>query len=490
MDEQIAVEELIQLEEYLSLYPEDDDIDSDMEVCFSSESESENEEDTSNSENRTNVINFHREGNKKNLTNDQRKFLVDRLLMMSTDGVLPKGAMKTMCEEYNVTRVTLWRLWSTVKSQLQQGLIVDVNNKKKGRAGRKPKEWDLEKIKAIPIEKRTTIRALANALEIGISVVYRLMKSGKLRAHTSSIKPSLSDKHKINRLRFILGQIIPRTVDSLPRFSCMYNVIHIDEKWFYMSKQTQRFYLFPWEEEPYRACQNKRFIPKVMFEGVVARPIIAENGVIIWDGKIGIFAFTQIQYAKRNSCNRDVGTAETKAIQSITKEVIRSKLINEVLPAIRAKWPAGSCKEIWIQQDNARPHINVNDADFNEAATKDGFQIRLTCQPAQSPDLNVLDLGFFAAIQSLQYKAFPSNVDELVKAVEDAFDAFEPKSLSYTWLHYKYIMLEVLNCDGGNKYKNPHKGKKKLDNLGLLPTEVEVPEDLIQKTMEHLQDAA
>ena len=29
-----------------------------------------------------------------------------------------------------------------------------------------------------------------------------------------------------------------------------------------------------------------------------------------------------------------------------------------------------------------------------------------------------------------------------------------------------------------------------MDNLGLLPTEVEVPEDLIQKTMEHLQDAA
>lgn len=41
MDGEIVVEELIELEEFMSLYPEDDDVDSDMEVCFSSDSESE-----------------------------------------------------------------------------------------------------------------------------------------------------------------------------------------------------------------------------------------------------------------------------------------------------------------------------------------------------------------------------------------------------------------------------------------------------------------
>lgn len=96
--------------------------------------------------------------------------------------------------------------------------------------GRKRKEWNLEKLQAIPVEKRTIIRALAIALEIGMSAVYRLMKSGKLRAHTSSIKPSLLDKHKVNKLHFILGQIILRTIHSLPKFSSMYNVIHLDEK--------------------------------------------------------------------------------------------------------------------------------------------------------------------------------------------------------------------------------------------------------------------
>lgn len=41
--------------------------------------------------------------------------MVDKLLMMSTDGVLPKGAVKSMCELFNVTRVTVWRIWSTTK---------------------------------------------------------------------------------------------------------------------------------------------------------------------------------------------------------------------------------------------------------------------------------------------------------------------------------------------------------------------------------------
>ncbi|KAJ0089003.1 hypothetical protein Patl1_32304 [Pistacia atlantica] len=77
-----------------------------------------------------------------------------------------------------------------------------------------------------------------------------------------------------------------------------------------------------------------------------------------------------------------------------------------------------------IQQDNARTHINHNNDEFCQSATQDGFDIRLMCQPANSPDLNVLDLGFFSAIQSLQYKDSPKTVDEVVNAVVKSFEAF------------------------------------------------------------------
>lgn len=56
----------------------------------------------------------------------------------------------------------------------------------------------------------------------------------------------------------------------------MYNVIHMDVKWFYMSNETQSNYLFPWEEELYRVVQS-------MFMGVVARPIMDANGEVVWD---------------------------------------------------------------------------------------------------------------------------------------------------------------------------------------------------------------
>ena len=58
--------------------------------------------------------------------------------------------------------------------------------------------------------------------------------------------------------------------------------------------------------------------------------------------------------------NRKRGELETKPIQSITKEHMRSMLITNVLPTIKAKWPHGMSKHIFIQLDNTKPHIAHN----------------------------------------------------------------------------------------------------------------------------------
>ena len=46
-------------------------------------------------------------------------------------------------------------------------------------------------------------------------------------------------------------------------------------------------------------------------------------------------------------------------------------LITNVIPTIRAKWPSILSKDIIIQQDNAKPHIALNDKDFVDEAIKD-----------------------------------------------------------------------------------------------------------------------
>lgn len=73
---------------------------------------------------------------------------------------------------------------------------------------------------------------------------------------------------------------------------------------------------------------------------------------------------------------------------------------------------------IFIQQDNnVRTHIYCNDIEFCEAASQDGFDIHLICQPSNSQDLNVLDLGFSTTIQSLQHKESLLTIDELINAL-------------------------------------------------------------------------
>lgn len=110
----------------------------------------------------------------------------------------------------------------------------------------------------------------------------------------------------------------------------MHYTVHIDKKWFYLTRAAHRFYLTPEEADPHRSCKNKNFITKVMFMCVVCRPIFAEDGSVIFDGKIGIFPFTEQIAAKRTSKNRPAGTLETKPIQSITREVTKACLINQV----------------------------------------------------------------------------------------------------------------------------------------------------------------
>ena len=52
---------------------------------------------------------------------------------------------------------------------------------------------------------------------------------------------------------------------------------------------------------------------------------------------------------------------ELKAMTSVTRDTIQEFLIEKVLPAIKEKWPEEWGHPIFIQQDNAKTHIAVDD---------------------------------------------------------------------------------------------------------------------------------
>ena len=65
-------------------------------------------------------------------------------------------------------------------------------------------------------------------------------------------------------------------------FKEMYDYVH-DEKLFYLSRESERYYLFLEEDEPIRTCKSKWFIMKVMFLAAIARPrFAAQHNIVFW----------------------------------------------------------------------------------------------------------------------------------------------------------------------------------------------------------------
>ena len=107
-------------------------------------------------------------------------------------------------------------------------------------------------------------------------------------------------------------------------------------------------------------------------------------------------------------------------------------------------------------------------------------------QPPNSPDLNVLDLGFFNSIQTLQHEKAPTNIDELVAAVEEAYWEQDPETVNNIFLTQQKVMECVMKSEGKNNYKLPHMNKKRLSKLGKLPMSVVCSEEAIQVALEKM----
>ncbi|KAI9083257.1 hypothetical protein K1719_034789 [Acacia pycnantha] len=264
----------------------------------------------------------------------------------------------------------------------------------------------------------------------------------------------------VAQLQFCLTMIENGSIIGDLTFKSMHNIVHLDEKWFYMTKKNANYYLLPGEEEPLRTTKNKNFIGKVMFLVAVARPRFDSDGNETFSGKIGVFPLVTQEPTKRKSVNRPAGTLVTKPIVSVTKDVSRWFLIEHVVPAIKEN-------------------------EFCRVAIEDGFDIRLMNQPPNSPDLNILDLGFFNAIQSLQYKEVPKTTDDLIAAVVKSFESFSSVKSNKIFLTLQCCMVEILKKRGSNKYDLPHRRKEVMEKRGSLPNQIKCDPNLVEEVAEY-----
>ena len=418
----------------------------------------------------------------RNWLTDQQRYAIYMSLQAihkSRGGKFKRNDKKDVAEQFGTNLRTVQRIWADAMEKIDHGLEVDVSNKKKGNCGRKPYDDILSLIPMIPLNKKSTIRSLANALGISPSTLHKKFKLRKIRRHTNTIKPALTEKHKRDRVVFCLSMVDEATLT----LRSMHNIVHLDEKWFNMTKVTRNYYLLPDEDDPERP-QNKNSIGKVMFLTAVARPRYDKDGNVTFSGKIRVWPFVRVTAAAKKSKNRDKGTLETKSV-IVTRDVMREYVTQKVVPAIQSLWPEEDAGQpIFIQQDNARTHILPNDPAFTEAVAETGLDIRLMQQPANSPDMNALDLGIFNSMQSLTDRRSPRTIPELIKGVYEEFDGYDDAKLNRVFTSLQTCMVEVMNNGGSNKYKIPHLNKNRLERLGQLPTRIPVPPQVYEHALE------
>lgn len=104
-----------------------------------------------------------------------------------------------------------------------------------------------------------------------------------------------------------------------PTYCGMYAFIHINEKWFYLTHKIQRVYFANNEPFPQKKDKVKNKIPKFMFMAIVARKIEGDNRKCEFDGKLGIFSFTDAVAVKRTSKNRVKGQLRQNQLSQLIR---------------------------------------------------------------------------------------------------------------------------------------------------------------------------
>lgn len=274
---------------------------------------------------------------------------------------------------------------------------------------------------------------------------------------TSYIKPCLTEKHRIERLRFILNLIKPNEKE----FIDLKNRIHIDEKWFYLQVATIKRKRFEgMERHDDDTCQHKSHFTKVMFTAAIGMP---GDG---FDGKAAIMPLVEEHVAQRNSKNRPRGTIEWKSYSLDSQAFYECMTMeNGMLEVIAEQFQ--NEEEIVIQMDNASPHTGDNNIeDLNAFCEDNNLPITIVTQPAQSPDLNYCDGSFFHSLQKRTYKlrAGCTNEQHLMDNVQSAWEDYPSEVINSCCSHMFSVYNAVLECFGGNQYDVPHtntRGRKK-----------------------------
>jgi hypothetical protein len=140
----------------------------------------------------------------------------------------------------------------------------------------------------------------------------------------------------------------------------MYTDVHVDEKWFFLTRKQRRYKLAKDEADPHRTINHKSHVDKVMFLCAQARPRKDYARNKSWDGKIGIWPIGEYtQYIKQTKNHKP---GDPKWANKNMDSKLYCEYLGEVVRNITEKWPRTEWNDpqcqIRIQQNGARVHTS------------------------------------------------------------------------------------------------------------------------------------
>jgi len=374
---------------------------------------------------------------------------------------MSKGELKkTVANKYNCSIRTVERILKEFNDLKEKSPTesVDFHSNMKKRPGRPCKLTEPIKKKIRHENKEgnfsPSYRTLAVKVNLCKSTAYNYCKRMGCTTMTQRVKPKIDSAQMKERLRYVLNLRDGRSF----RFKAQYNVVHVDESWFYLYQEKRVLRLFPEDKAPEPGrVQHKSHIQKIMFICAVARPRPEDN----FDGKIYISRIQHLKSAKRNSINHNRGDVYL-ADCNITSELF-FVYMKEIMQAVKIKMQRFRNEPIIIQFDGAGPHKGKGNLEnLNRIGKLFGWNIQFIIQPPQSPDLNVNDLGFFRSLKMRvnNLKNNGQTTDLLSERVMEAWNSYDANTLERIWGVQYEVYREIMKNKGEINFSNPRLSRK------------------------------
>ena len=179
----------------------------------------------------------------KEMSLQLRKRALGLLLGWLKDGVLPWGSLTIVAEEIWVACSLISRLWRQVRGVREQSLIITPEIASRNNSHTNCLKYShtefCQGLKEISWHRHKTYHSTAKAMGVALSTVQQMLLHQEVcRVHTSSLKPTLTEENKMSRMELALSFL---DINNTSKFENMEDLIHIDKKWFYHTKDGDCF---------------------------------------------------------------------------------------------------------------------------------------------------------------------------------------------------------------------------------------------------------